>query len=170
MVNQSRNFSSRLLALKSGYGCSFSDNPRSRWAHVFRASRCFPGNWFLVTFHDAGHAFAILRLLRELPGFEFFFIFAHVHSMTQPRTKREISNLQAVLSVACTSKPVDGRDDSNVRNFIRALCSCDLLLPIEHPSIPAISLCSYPSTIFISRRFRVMARGHRRRLDREGRK
>src|SRR5207244_12219005 len=32
------------------------------------------------------------------------------------------------------------------RNFIRALCNCDLLLPIEQPTIPAISLCSYPST------------------------
>ena len=29
---------------------------------------------------------------------------------------------------------------------MRALCNCDLLLPIEHPTIPAISLCSYPST------------------------
>lgn len=28
------------------------------------------------------------------------------------------------------------------RSFIRALCSCDLLLPIEHPTMPAISLCS----------------------------
>src|SRR5438067_6442419 len=31
------------------------------------------------------------------------------------------------------------------RSFIRALCSCDLLLPMEHPIISAISLCSYPS-------------------------
>ena len=28
------------------------------------------------------------------------------------------------------------------RNFMRALCNCDLLLPIEHPIISAISLCS----------------------------
>jgi len=28
------------------------------------------------------------------------------------------------------------------RNFMRALCSCDLLLPMEQPSISAISLCS----------------------------
>ena len=28
------------------------------------------------------------------------------------------------------------------RNFIRALCNCDLLLPMEHPTISAISLCS----------------------------
>src|SRR4029079_18628754 len=32
------------------------------------------------------------------------------------------------------------------RNFIRALCSCDLLLPMEQPTISAISLCSNPST------------------------
>src|SRR5260370_17064168 len=32
------------------------------------------------------------------------------------------------------------------RSFIRALCNCDLLFPIEHPTIPAISLCSKPST------------------------
>src|SRR6185437_4667508 len=32
------------------------------------------------------------------------------------------------------------------RNFNRALCSCDLLLPMEQSSIAAISLCSYPST------------------------
>src|SRR4029077_13850058 len=32
------------------------------------------------------------------------------------------------------------------RNFIRALCNCDLLFPIEQPTIAAISLCSYPST------------------------
>ena len=31
---------------------------------------------------------------------------------------------------------------SNVRNFMRALWSCDLLFPIEQPSISAISLCS----------------------------
>lgn len=31
---------------------------------------------------------------------------------------------------------------SNVRSFMRALCSCDLLFPIEQPSISAISLCS----------------------------
>src|SRR5215472_8707337 len=35
---------------------------------------------------------------------------------------------------------------SRSRNFIRALCNWDLLLPIEHPTIVAISLCSYPST------------------------
>src|SRR5579864_973647 len=35
---------------------------------------------------------------------------------------------------------------SRSRNFIRALCSCDLLFPIEQPIIVAISLCSYPST------------------------
>ena len=28
------------------------------------------------------------------------------------------------------------------RNFIRALCNCDLLFPIEQPTIVAISLCS----------------------------
>lgn len=28
------------------------------------------------------------------------------------------------------------------RSFMRALCSCDLLFPIEHPIISAISLCS----------------------------
>src|SRR5207245_4065099 len=32
------------------------------------------------------------------------------------------------------------------RNFKRALCNCDLLLPIEPPTIPAIAVCSYPST------------------------
>src|SRR5262249_15116478 len=32
------------------------------------------------------------------------------------------------------------------RSFMRALCNCDLLFPIEHPIISAISLCSYPST------------------------
>src|SRR5207248_9987556 len=32
------------------------------------------------------------------------------------------------------------------RNLIRALCNCDLLFPIEHPTKSAISLCSYPST------------------------
>ena len=31
---------------------------------------------------------------------------------------------------------------SRSRNFIRALCNCDLLLPIEQPTIVAISLCS----------------------------
>src|SRR5579864_4204323 len=31
---------------------------------------------------------------------------------------------------------------SRSRNFIRALCSCDLLFPIEQPTIAAISLCS----------------------------
>src|SRR5437763_2969241 len=31
------------------------------------------------------------------------------------------------------------------RSFMRALCNCDLLLPMEHPIISAISLCSYPS-------------------------
>src|SRR4051812_22957474 len=34
---------------------------------------------------------------------------------------------------------------SKSRSFIRALWSCDLLFPIEHPIISAISLCSYPS-------------------------
>src|SRR5437868_13730347 len=34
---------------------------------------------------------------------------------------------------------------SRSRSFILALCSCDLLLPMEHPIISAISLCSYPS-------------------------
>src|SRR4051812_13533844 len=34
---------------------------------------------------------------------------------------------------------------SRSRNFMRALCNCDLLLPIEQPIISAISLCSYPS-------------------------
>lgn len=33
-----------------------------------------------------------------------------------------------------------------LRNLIRALCNCDLLLPREHPNIAAISWCSYPST------------------------
>src|SRR5205085_7419401 len=32
------------------------------------------------------------------------------------------------------------------RNFNLALCSCDLLLPIEQPTSSAISLCSNPST------------------------
>src|SRR5215472_9486964 len=31
------------------------------------------------------------------------------------------------------------------RSFMRALCNCDLLLPMEQPIISAISLCSYPS-------------------------
>src|ERR1700751_2918887 len=31
---------------------------------------------------------------------------------------------------------------SRSRNFIRALCNCDLLFPIEHPTMLAISLCS----------------------------
>src|SRR5947209_19701418 len=35
---------------------------------------------------------------------------------------------------------------SRSRSFMRALCNCDLLFPIEHPIISAISLCSYPST------------------------
>src|SRR6266404_615568 len=35
---------------------------------------------------------------------------------------------------------------SDSRSFMRALCNCDLLLPMEHPSMVAISLCSYPST------------------------
>ena len=35
---------------------------------------------------------------------------------------------------------------SDSRSFMRALCNCDLLLPMEHPTMVAISLCSYPST------------------------
>src|SRR5215469_13400690 len=31
---------------------------------------------------------------------------------------------------------------SRSRSFMRALCNCDLLFPIEHPTIEAISLCS----------------------------
>src|ERR1700721_1252116 len=37
-------------------------------------------------------------------------------------------------------------DFKRSRSFIRALCNCDLLFPMEHSSIPEISLCSYPST------------------------
>ena len=40
----------------------------------------------------------------------------------------------------CASFPASARRAS--RSLRRALCSCDLLLPIEHSSIAAISLCS----------------------------
>src|SRR6266446_4223698 len=39
------------------------------------------------------------------------------------------------------------------RSRLRALCTCDLEQPVEHPTSPAISLCSYPMTSCIKKSF-----------------
>src|ERR1700730_15182995 len=42
---------------------------------------------------------------------------------------------------------------SRRRSRLRALCTCDLEQPVEQPTSPAISLCSYPMTSCIKKSF-----------------